>query len=77
MYIMLKRYIGHQSPVSVVLGGEDFGYVETGDSIAVPDDLANTLSWPEDNWADGAAKAKAKPSTAAKSDNKNDEKSGE
>jgi hypothetical protein len=76
---MLKRYIGHQSPVSIVLNGEDFGYVETGDSIAVPDELANSLSWPEDNWADGAAKAKAKPkaSTADTSDNKNDEKSGE
>jgi hypothetical protein len=74
---MLKRYIGHQSPVSVILGGEDFGYVETGDSIAVPDDLANSLSWPEENWADGAAKAQSKASTADTSTNKNDEKSGE
>jgi hypothetical protein len=72
---MLKRYIGHQSPVSVVLGGEDFGYVETGDSIAVPDDLANSLSWPEENWEAGAAKPK--PRTAGKTTNKSDEKSGE
>jgi hypothetical protein len=70
---MLKQYIGHQSPVSVVLGGEDFGYVETGDSIVVPDDLANSLSWSEENWAAGASKSKAKSST----DNKNDEKSDE
>jgi hypothetical protein len=70
---MLKQYIGHQSPVSVILGGEDFGYVETGDSIVVPDDLANSLSWSEENWADGASKPKAKSSTT----NKNDEKSGE
>lgn len=66
---MLKLYIGHQSPVSVILGGEDFGYVETGDSIVVPDDLANSLSWPEENWADGAAKS----STPDKSDEKSDE----
>lgn len=74
---MLKRYIGHQSPVSVVVGGEDFGYVETGDSIVVPDDLANSVSWPEENWAAGAAKPRGKTSTSNKSDNKNDEKSGE
>ena len=70
---MLKRYIGHQSPVSVVIGGEDFGYVETGEAIAVPDDLANSVVWPEENWEDGAAKA----STPAKADTKKTEKSGE
>lgn len=70
---MLKRYVGHQSPVSVVIGGEDFGYVETGESIAVDDELAKTVVWPEENWEDGAAKA----STPAKADNKKTEKSGE
>lgn len=74
---MLKRYIGHQSPVSVVLGGEDFGYVETGDSIVVPDDLAKTISWPDTNWEDGPSKADSKTKTKANTDNKNDEKSGE
>jgi hypothetical protein len=69
---MLKRYIGHQSPVSIVLNGEDFGYVETGDSIAVPDELANSLSWPEDNWADGAAKSSTKGTTDTKNDGKSD-----
>jgi hypothetical protein len=39
----------------------------------VPDDLANSLSWSEENWAAGASKSKAKSST----DNKNDEKSDE
>ena len=70
---MLKRYIGHQTPVSVVIGGEDFGFVETGEAIAVPDDLANSVIWPEENWEDGAAKA----STPAKAETKKTEKSGE
>jgi hypothetical protein len=69
---MLKRYIGHQSPVSIVLNGEDFGYVETGDSVAVPDDLANSLSWPEANWEDGAAKSSTKGTTDTKNDGKSD-----
>jgi hypothetical protein len=67
---MLKRYIGHQSPVEVVIGGENFGTVETGDQIVVPDDLADSISWSEDNWEDGAAKAST-------TDNKSNEKSDE
>lgn len=51
---MLKRYIGPFSPVTVVIAGQDFGMVETGDSLAVPDDLANSVAWPETNWADDA-----------------------
>lgn len=74
---MLKRYVGHQSPVSVILGGEDFGYVETGDSIVVPDDLADALSWPEENWEDGAPKPKAKTKAKAPADDNSNEKSGE
>lgn len=57
---MLKTYIGDLSPVSVVVGGQDFGAVETGDSIVVPDDLANSVAWPEANWADGPAKKDTK-----------------
>jgi len=50
---MLKRYVGQFSPVTVVIAGEDFGLVETGDTIVVPDDLANSVAWAEENWADG------------------------
>jgi len=53
---MLKRYVGRVSPARIVIGGRDFGTVETGDSIVVPDDLANSVAWPEGNWADGAPK---------------------
>jgi hypothetical protein len=51
---MLKRYIGRESPARIVIAGKDFGTVETGESIPVPDDLANSVAWPEANWADGA-----------------------
>lgn len=50
---MLKRYMGQESPVRVVIAGHDFGVVETGDAIAVPDDLVNAVAWPEANWSDG------------------------
>jgi len=72
---MLKRYIGHQSPVSVVVGGQDFGYVETGDQIVVPDDLADSVTWPEENWADGDSKPT--PRARAKSGDNKTEKSDE
>lgn len=48
---MLKRYIGNDE-VTVTLAGQDFGTVNTGDSIPVPDELANSLSWPESLWED-------------------------
>lgn len=50
---MLKRYMGPESPVRVVIAGHDFGFVKTGEAIAVPDDLANSVAWPERNWASG------------------------
>ena len=53
---MLKTYIGPHSPARVVIAGEDFGYVENGDSIAVDDELAESVAWPEDNWKDGSPK---------------------
>jgi len=51
---LLKRYVGQHSPVQVVIAGNDFGFVETGDAIAVPDELANSVAWPESNWSDEA-----------------------
>lgn len=53
---MLKRYIGEISPALIRIAGHDFGQVETGDAIVVSDDLANSVAWPESNWADGAPK---------------------
>lgn len=57
---MLKRYIGRTSPARIVIAGREFGVVETGDSIPVPDDLANSVAWPESNWEDGAPKKETK-----------------
>jgi hypothetical protein len=51
---MLKRYMGEISPAKIRIAGQDFGVVETGDAIVVPDDLANSVAWPEANWTDGA-----------------------
>jgi len=51
---MLKRYIGHVSPAKIRVAGRDFGVMETGDAQVFPDDLANSVAWPEANWADGA-----------------------
>ncbi|MGH7239682.1 MAG: hypothetical protein ACREHG_06405 [Candidatus Saccharimonadales bacterium] len=51
---MLKRYIGNISPAKIRIAGQDFGVVETGDAIVVPDELANSVAWPEYNWQDGA-----------------------
>lgn len=48
---MLKRYIGNDE-VTVTLAGQDFGTVSNGDSIPVPDELANSLAWPEGLWED-------------------------
>lgn len=48
---MLKRYMGRVSPARIVIAGQEFGVVETGDAIVVPDDVANSVDWPEENWA--------------------------
>jgi hypothetical protein len=50
---MLKRYMGEISPAKIKIAGRDFGVVETGDAIVIPDDLANSVAWPEANWANG------------------------
>jgi len=49
---MLKRYVGSADEVEVVVAGVSFGLVNNGDAIPVPDELANSVSWPEDNWED-------------------------
>jgi hypothetical protein len=58
---MLKRYMGVVSPAKIRIAGHDFGVVETGDAIVVPDDLANSVAWPEANWVDGAPAKKNDP----------------
>jgi hypothetical protein len=50
---MLKRYIGSADEVTVSIMGQDYGIVKKGDSIPVPDDIANAVSWAEENWEDG------------------------
>jgi len=49
---MLKRYIGSQPEVEVIIRGTSFGALKTGEAIPVPDDIANSVSWPEANWED-------------------------
>ena len=48
----LKRYIGPHDSVTVSVAGNDFGMVEHGSSLAVPDELAESVAWPEDHWED-------------------------
>jgi hypothetical protein len=60
---MLKRYIGDVSPATIYVGGQDFGTVETGDSIAIPDDLAESVAWAEENWEDVASQKETKDNT--------------
>lgn len=62
---MLKRYVGSISPAKIRVAGHDFGVVEYGDAIVVPDDLVNSVAWPEANWADGATPKKDDPSKEA------------
>lgn len=49
---MLKRYIGSVAEVSVVIQGTDYGLIKTGESLSVPDEVAENAAWPEDNWED-------------------------
>ena len=53
---MLKRYIGPADEVTVSINGQDFGIVHKGESIPVPDELANSVMWPEELWDDGETK---------------------
>ena len=65
---MLKRYIGHVSPASIRIAGQDFGVVETGEAIVIPDELADAVAWPEENWEDGAPESKSKKDSDTKKD---------
>lgn len=50
----LKRYIGPADAVEVRLMGEDYGRVEHGEALSVPDEVAEKLAWPAENWEDAA-----------------------
>lgn len=53
---MLKTYIGQfKEGVEVFVLGVPFGVVKPGESIVVPDDLAEKATWGEDIWKDGPA----------------------
>ena len=48
---MLKRYIG-PDPAEIVVNGKSYGEIEPGDSLAVPDDVANAAKWSPKLWED-------------------------
>lgn len=49
---MLKRYIGLVPEVTVTIQGNDYGVIRTGESLSVPDEVAENAAWPESNWED-------------------------
>lgn len=49
---MLKRYIGPFKRVHVPALGPELSSIELGESVYVPDELAESLGWPEDSWED-------------------------
>jgi hypothetical protein len=57
---MLKRYIGPNDEVRVVVAGTEIGVVKKGDAIAISEELAKSVEWSEDLWADDAPKPEAK-----------------
>ena len=64
----LKRYIGPLESVRLQVAGHEIGIVKQGDSIVVPDELAELTEWQADLWADGAPVAAAKSAKSAKAD---------
>jgi hypothetical protein len=51
---MLKTYTGHfHEGVEVVVMGESYGHVKPGESIVIPDEIAEQVAWPEDIWING------------------------
>jgi len=56
----LKRYIGPLESVRLQVAGHEIGIVKQGDSIVVPDELAELTEWQADYWADGAPVTPAK-----------------
>jgi hypothetical protein len=53
---MLKRYIGPDDEVRVVVAGTEIGVVKKGEAIAISDDVANTVVWPDELWSDDKPK---------------------
>ncbi len=51
---MLKTDIGRFDEVEVVVAGNKIGMVRRNEAIAIPDELAALVEWPEKNWRDGA-----------------------
>ena len=51
---MLKRYIGPDDEVRVVVAGTEIGFVKRGEAIAVSDEMAASVVWPEELWSDEA-----------------------
>lgn len=51
---MLKRYIGPDEEVKLVVAGYEIGVVKKDEAIVIPDELAELVVWPEKLWADGA-----------------------
>jgi hypothetical protein len=49
---MLKKYIGKNSPIDLKLAGEDFGQLDTGQKIAIDDELASQFLWSPRLWED-------------------------
>jgi hypothetical protein len=57
----LKRYVGPDSEVSVVVAGREMGIVKNGEAIVVPDELAELVVWQDQLWEDGAPVKKLAP----------------
>jgi hypothetical protein len=67
---MLKRYIGPEPEIMVSIHGQDYGLVRQGESIPVPDEIAEITSWAETNWEDGTP---SNPSNTPSDDDANKE----
>lgn len=65
---MLKRYIGPIDEVTVTIAGTDYGKVKSGEAIPIPDDVVDSVAWPESNWED----VKPKSSRSKKEDKEAD-----
>lgn len=73
---MLKRYIGPIDEVSVTIAGQDYGVVKSGDAIPIPDDVADSVSWPESNWEDVKSKSRSKKDDDKEADSGSDPETG-
>ncbi len=50
----LKTYIGPLDETEAVAAGHHLGIVKRHHALVVPDEIAELVGWPEENWADGA-----------------------